>query len=213
VLHDDEALVALDKPTGLLSIPGRTAEAPSAWKLAETQLGQRLYAVHRLDRETSGVLMLAKSPQTHRLLNEAFEKRRVEKRYRARVFPAPEDDAGRLVSRLTHARRGFMRVAKPGEEGQEAVTLYRLLARFPSGEALLELEPLTGRTHQLRLQLADLGSPIVGEPHYRTIGGPVPLPAERLWLHALSLELGHPLTGERVKYQSLAPEPLRELGT
>jgi 23S rRNA-/tRNA-specific pseudouridylate synthase len=83
-----------------------------------------------------------------------------------------------------------------------------VLGLLPSGEALVDLRPLTGRTHQLRLQLAELGSPIVGEPHYRQLGGVSPLPAERMWLHAFSLEFDHPASGMRVKLEAPLPEGL-----
>jgi 23S rRNA-/tRNA-specific pseudouridylate synthase len=88
------------------------------------------------------------------------------------------------------------------------VTDLRVLELRPSGEALVELRPLTGRTHQLRLQLAEAGSPIVGEPHYRQLGGAAPLPADRLWLHALSLELDHPVTSRRFKIEAPPPREL-----
>jgi tRNA pseudouridine32 synthase / 23S rRNA pseudouridine746 synthase len=212
VLHADDSLVALDKPAGLLTVPGRKIDEPSLWRLAEAQLGARLFAVPRLDRETSGLVVFARSPEVHRSLNRGFELRQVNKEYRALVFPPPSQDGGRLTARLISARRGFMRIAKPGEAGQEAVTDYRVLGRLQSGEALVELRPLTGRTHQLRLQLADLGSPIVGEPHYRQLGGASPRPAERLWLHSHALELTHPATTHRMRLEAPLPEGLHLRG-
>ena len=208
ILFADDSFLAVDKPAGLLTIPGRKAGGESLWGLVEKHLGQKLFAVHRLDRETSGVVLFARSAEVHRTLSHAFEHRRVEKHYRARVFPAPSVSEATLRSQLVEARRGFMRVARPGQTGQEAITQLRVLALLPSGEALLDLQPLTGRTHQLRLQLAELGSPIVGEPHYRQLGGASALPGERLWLHALSLELAHPRTGEPVKLEAPLPEGL-----
>jgi RluA family pseudouridine synthase len=208
VILADDSIVALDKPVGLLTIPGRKGSEESLWRLVERQFGHRLFVVHRLDRETSGVVVFARSAETHRVLSQAFEHRRVEKHYRARVFPAPPAPEVTLRSMVVSARRGFMRVAAPGEAGREAVTDLRVLGSFPSGEALLDLQPHTGRTHQLRLQLAELGSPIVGEPHYRQLGGASALPAERLWLHALSLDFEHPATGERVSIEAPAPDGL-----
>jgi RluA family pseudouridine synthase len=204
-IHADDLLVALDKPAGLLTIPGRKIDEPSLWRLAEAKLGARLYAVHRLDRETSGVVVFAKSPEAHRALSQAFERRLVRKKYLARVFPPPPETEGRLVARMVSGRRGFMRIARRGEASREAVTDYRTLGLLPSGEALVELEPLTGRTHQLRLQLAELGAPIVGETHYRQLGGVRPLPSERLWLHAQSLALAHPATGDRLTIEAPCP--------
>jgi tRNA pseudouridine32 synthase/23S rRNA pseudouridine746 synthase/23S rRNA pseudouridine955/2504/2580 synthase len=208
ILLADEWLVAADKPAGLLTIPGRRAEGASLWRLLEEELGQKLYAVHRLDRDTSGVVVFARSAKSHRVLNQAFEHRQVEKHYRARVFPAPSELQSTLRSELVPARRGFMRVARPGERGQEAVTELRTLGVLPSGDAIVDLQPHTGRTHQLRLQLAEMGSPIVGEPHYRKLDGAVPRLAQRLWLHALSLKLGHPETGEPIELVAPLPEGL-----
>ena len=206
ILLADEWLVAVDKPAGLLTIPGRRAEGGSLWRLLEEELGQKLYAVHRLDRDTSGVVVFARSAKSHRALNQAFEHRRVEKHYRARVFPVPIELQATLRSQLVPARRGFMRVARPGEDGQEAITELRSLGVLPSGEAIVDVQPRTGRTHQLRLQLAEMGSPIVGEPHYRKLGGAAPLPGERLWLHALSLKLAHPGTGEPLELVAPLPD-------
>jgi RluA family pseudouridine synthase len=208
ILFADDSLLAVDKPAGLLTIPGRKAGGQSLWRLIEQHLGQKVFVVHRLDRETSGVVLFARSAEIHRTLSLAFEHRRIQKHYRARVFPAPSVTAATLRSQIVEARRGFMRVARPGQTGQEAITELRVLGVLPSGEALLDLQPLTGRTHQLRLQLAELGSPIVGEPHYRKLGGASALPAERLWLHALSLELAHPRTGEVMKLEAPIPEGL-----
>jgi RluA family pseudouridine synthase len=208
-IHADELLVAMDKPAGLLTIPGRDLDEPSLWRLAERELGGRLFAVHRLDRETSGVVLFARSPEAHRSLSRAFEQRDVRKEYRALVFPPPGATEGEMRSRMAKGRRGFMRLARPGETAQEAVTGYRVLAVLSSGQAVVALEPLTGRTHQLRFQLAELGSPIVGESHYRQLGGATPLPSERLWLHALSIELMHPGTGRSMKVEASAPPVLR----
>jgi tRNA pseudouridine32 synthase/23S rRNA pseudouridine746 synthase len=208
VLFADAFLIAVCKPAGLLTVPGRNLGEASLWRLLEHRKGHKLFAVHRLDRETSGVVLFARSAAAHRSLSQAFERRLVEKIYLARVHPAPAVSPATLRSTIVAARRGFMRTARVGESGQEAVTDLRVLGLSSSGDAIVELRPRTGRTHQLRLQLAEAGSPIVGEPHYRELGGAAPLPAERLWLHALSLEFDHPTTYQRLKIEAPPPAEL-----
>jgi tRNA pseudouridine32 synthase/23S rRNA pseudouridine746 synthase len=208
VLFADAFLIAVSKPVGLLTVPGRNLGEASLWRLLEHQEGHKLFAVHRLDRETSGVVLFARSAAAHRSLSQAFERRLVEKIYLARVHPAPSVSPVTLRSAMVAARRGFMRAARAGESGQEAVTDLRVLRRSSSGDAIVELRPRTGRTHQLRLQLAEAGSPIVGEPHYRQLGGAAPLPGERLWLHALSLEFDHPTTSQRLRIEAPPPPEL-----
>ncbi len=209
LLYEDEALLAFDKPAGLLSVPGRSEAAASLWRLAEQARGERLWAVHRLDRETSGVILFARDAESHRRLSGAFEARQVRKRYLAQVAPPPEPDAGAWVQALVPARRGHMRLARPGERGLRAETTYRVIERA-GGRALVELLPRTGRTHQLRLQLASAGSPIVGEPHYRPLEPPgaAALAASRLWLHAASVQLAHPRTGRDLRIEAPSPEGL-----
>jgi tRNA pseudouridine32 synthase / 23S rRNA pseudouridine746 synthase len=214
VLYRDRHLVAFAKPPGLLTIPGRKAESDHVLGqgfrlLAETGASQKkLFVVHRLDRLTSGLVLFALDADSHRVLCRQFERREIDKRYLALVAPAPADTEGTLVSTIVTARRGFMRRARAGEEGLEAVTGYRVVdAARPEG-ALLALTPRTGRTHQIRLQLADLGSPIVGEPHYHPLDGEVARPSTRLWLHAWQIEFDHPATGRSVRIEAIPPKEL-----
>ncbi len=204
-LYADDALVAFDKPAGLLTIPGRRAGEPTLKEEGEKALGRPLWTVHRLDRETSGLVIFALGPEAHRALSMAFERREVEKRYVALVHPAPARDEARLEGPLAPARRGFMRPARPGEKGAIAVTSFRVLRRLAGGRALLEVRPETGRTHQIRLQLAEAGSPIVGEPHYRSSAGVRALPGPRLFLHAAALSLRHPATRARLSLEAPLP--------
>ncbi len=207
ILWRDESLVAVLKPAGLLTIPGRTPGAPTLREELERLVGERLLVVHRLDRETSGVVVFARSEEAHRRLCLAFERREVEKRYLAWVAPGPVAPGGEIVQDLVPARRGFVRVARAGEHGQRAVTGWTLLG--PRGEgALLELRPLTGRTHQIRIALAEAGMPIVGEPHYRSPEGVRPRPGVRLFLHAHRLAFAQPATGEAVEIEAPPPREL-----
>jgi RluA family pseudouridine synthase len=214
LIYRDRYLVAFAKPPGLLTIPGRESEREhvlgQGFRLLD-EIGagrKKLFIVHRLDRLTSGLVLFALDADAHRALCLEFQRREVDKRYLALVHPAPPDSEGTLISSVVPARRGFMRRARAGEDGVEAVTGYRVLeADRPEG-ALVELTPRTGRTHQIRLQLADLGSPIVGEPHYHPIGGAVARPAARLWLHAWRIQFRHPATGEMTRLEAPPPREL-----
>ncbi|MHB8419627.1 MAG: RluA family pseudouridine synthase [Myxococcales bacterium] len=207
VLWQDDAWVVFDKPSGLLTIPGRRAGEDSLKGAGERLLGRALWTVHRLDRETSGVVAFALTAEAHRALCLAFERREVEKRYLALVAPAPRAEEGRLEDALVPARRGFMRLARPGEKGAVAITSYRVRSRIDGGRALLDVRPETGRMHQIRLQLAEAGCPIVGEPHYRFRQLHAE-PAPRLLLHAWTLTLRHPVSGAPLTLEAPPPPEL-----
>jgi len=176
VLFRSEGLVAVDKPPGMLVVPGRSRDgAPTVRQRLEAELGQKLWVVHRLDRETSGVLLLALDAASHRAGSLAFERGQVRKTYLALV--APPLEAPRLVARaLLPARRGRMRLAGPGEPGKPARTRLRPLEVHRLG-GLVEAEPLTGRTHQIRLHLQAAGAPLLVDAQY---GRPGPVTASAL---------------------------------
>ena len=197
VLWSGEGLVAVDKPAGVAVIPGRSETGgPPLREQLEAQLGRRVWVVHRLDRDTSGVLLFALDPEAHRAASLAFEQGRADKRYLALVSP-PLAAALRLEAALVPARRSRMRVAGPGEEGKDAVTELLPLETF-GDVALVEARPLTGRTHQIRVHLRHAGAPLLVDPQYgrpevvteRRLGGPsdavvldrTPLHASRLLL-------------------------------
>jgi tRNA pseudouridine32 synthase/23S rRNA pseudouridine746 synthase len=183
VVFEDERLLAADKPAGQPTIPGRgdVREALNA-ELSRAR-GARLFVVHRLDLEASGLVVFAKDAETHRKLCAEFEGRRAEKTYLAAV-------AGRLegegVCDQPLKEFGSGRVA-PAADGKPALTRWRV-ERPLRGATLLRVEPKTGRKHQIRAHLCALGRPILGDPRY----GPAPRPvggAPRLMLHALSLRV------------------------
>jgi len=205
ILHLDADLVAVDKPAFV------STHAPDAERQddAHSRLGAYLrergearpyLGIHqRLDRDTSGVLVFTRRKEANRAMAEQFEGRRVKKTYVAAVSGLRGPDRGVLRHKLAPGRDGAMRaLPASAREGQEAVTRYRVLER--RGErALCELAPETGRTHQLRVQLAAVGAPIAGDPLY---GG---APAARLMLHATELALRHPASGRPLVLQSSPP--------
>ena len=170
VFEDDDILV-IDKPAGLLTIATERERERTAYRLladyvgahggASTRRGApRLFIVHRLDRETSGLLVFAKSPAAKRRLQEQFAARSVERRYVAVVEGVVREPEGALRSRLREDRSLRVRRAREGSEGREAITRYRVLARGPA-TTRLELSLVTGRRAQIRAQLGELGHPIV----------------------------------------------------
>jgi tRNA pseudouridine32 synthase/23S rRNA pseudouridine746 synthase/23S rRNA pseudouridine955/2504/2580 synthase len=164
LLWDGGDFFAVDKAPGTLVIPGRGEEdVPSLREQLEHAQGAKVFVVHRLDRDTSGVLLFARTASAHRELSMAFERGLIRKVYRALVDGAlaqPE----RVEVALAPARRGRMRPAK-GEEGKHALTVVRPLEVFDRA-TFVEAEPLTGRTHQIRIHLQAIGHPLLVDPQY-----------------------------------------------
>lgn len=216
ILHQDPHLVAVDKPSGRLVIPGRGAPEGTVREEVEELVG-RVFVVHRLDRGTSGVLLFARTATAHRLLNAAFERQEVVKRYLAIVLGAPR--LRRVAVPLAPARRGRMRPARPGDpRGKAAATSLRVLDTFPARAplpelSLVEVVPETGRTHQIRVHLAQAGHPLAVDPDYGE-AGPLLDAAGRVLLartplHAARIEVGHPATGRPLAIEAPLPEDMQ----
>jgi RluA family pseudouridine synthase len=209
LLYEDAELLAVAKPAWLTMQGSHASQRLSLEAMLRARLGApELVAVHRLDRQTSGVALFAKGPGAARALGRAFAERRVGKRYLAVVSPAPGEDAFEVegaIVRVPHPRRPRFVLAPPGTPGPASHSRFRVLRR--SGErALLLAEPSTGRTHQLRVQLAARGTPIVGDDLYGPPFAPgAPSAAERIQLHALQLAL--PARGGRPPLLLEAPLP------
>jgi RluA family pseudouridine synthase len=234
ILYEDDDLLVINKPAGLLVLPDRwDASKPTVIKLARAYLqrgvdgeaaisGQmpRIWVVHRLDRDTSGVLILAKTAQSHAALSQQFEHGKVQKTYLALVSGQAVRDAG--VIRLPigpHAHKPGMMAIRRGH-GKSALTRYSVVERF-RGYTLLDVRPQTGRSHQIRVHLQAIGSPLAidalygsSEPlvlsaikrSYRPKAGAVEHPLmTRLTLHAQALRLMHPTQGGACTW--LAPLP------
>lgn len=192
IVYIDDTLLVIDKPAGLPSLPdGYDPAAPHVRSLLEPQFG-RLWIVHRLDRGTSGVLLLARSVEAHRFLNRQFDQRLVSKLYHALVNGLPEWDT-RIVDLPLRADVGHKhRTVVDQAHGKQAETQLRVLERFQTC-ALVEAAPQTGRTHQIRAHLAAVGHPLVGDELYGSQAGNLPPVMLRLGLHARQLTIEHPV--------------------
>jgi 23S rRNA pseudouridine1911/1915/1917 synthase len=205
LVHEDAAMVVVDKQPGLLSMATERERERTAYRLLWDYLAAqrpraRPFIVHRLDRETSGLLVFAKSEATKRSLQAQFEARTVERVYVALVRGKVRREAGTLESRLVEDKS--LRVhPTSGPEGKTAITSYRVIGHGQD-TTLLELSLGTGRRRQIRVQLAAIGHPIVGD---REHGGPSG-PFRRLCLHAKRLGFVHPTTGKAIRFDSAAPE-------
>ena len=192
IIFEDDRIVAVCKPAGRVTIPGRGEIGESVNYEIERRLRRKIFVVHRLDREASGLLVFAKDAETHRLLCAEFESRVAKKEYLA-VVAGALSGTGEIDKPLREFSSG--RVA-PAADGKPALTRWHA-ERTLRGATLLRVEPLSGRKHQIRAHLSSLGHPILGDPQY----GPPPRPigrVKRLMLHALALhlELGYDLRAE-----------------
>ncbi len=211
-------MVVADKPAGVAVIPapGEPAAACLRDRVA-AQIGTRAWVVHRLDRDTSGIVVFARTAEAHRMLSMAFDRRDVERRYVALVRGVPDVPGGIIDLPLHGARKGKVRPARPDEAGaqpaQTTVTVTRVWRAGAAVIAQVQVEPLTSRHHQLRVHLRALNTPIVGDAVYGTAIAPLPaeVPAVRLALHASFLEIPHPSGARRVVVESPWPLDLQVL--
>ena len=202
LLHADDALIVTDKPAGLLSVPGRgEAGQDHLTGRVQAQFADAL-VVHRLDQATSGLMLFARGAAAQRALSMAFEQRQIAKRYDAVVEGQPADDAGRIEAPLAADWPNRPRQMVDAQRGKPSLTLWRVLSRSEPGNATrLALQPVTGRSHQLRVHLLHIGHPIRGDRLY----GAAPWQAERLLLHACRLQLAHPVSRAPFLFESAAP--------
>jgi tRNA pseudouridine32 synthase/23S rRNA pseudouridine746 synthase len=207
LLHADAALLVLDKPAGLLSVPGRGADKQDCLSARVQQQFADALIVHRLDMATSGLMLMARGAAMQRRLNHAFASRLVHKRYIAVVdghLAAPIDEWGVIdLPILVDWPRRPLRIIDA--RGQSSVTRWRVLAHELGADGQpqtrLELEPVTGRAHQLRVHLQAIGHAILGDALYAS--DTVQARSERLLLHASELALTHPVSGEPSHFNSV----------
>lgn len=204
LLLADEQLVAVDKPAGLLSVPGRGPEHADCVASRVQAAYADALIVHRLDMGTSGVLVFGRGAAAQRTLSVAFAERRVDKRYIAIVAGSPSADEGGVSLPLICDWPNRPCQMVDHEHGKPSATLWRVLQRSADGATTrVELIPLTGRSHQLRVHMQQIGHPIVGDELYAPPD--VQAMAPRLLLHAECLKLFHPADGRLVTIQSPCP--------
>lgn len=203
LLHHDEYLVVVDKPAGVLVVPAPGRSGPTVVDLLQRQLDQRVIAVHRLDEQTTGCLVLALDEHARAGLDAAFRSHAVERDYLALCTAVPSPDAGCIESRLEEGSDGVVRVVRRG--GRRAVTHYETLERRGRG-ALIRCRLETGRRNQIRAHLAALQCPVAGDRKYgfRARSGES---WPRVMLHSWRIALRHPILGGPVRCEVPPPEP------
>jgi 23S rRNA pseudouridine1911/1915/1917 synthase len=210
IVWQDAYLLVVDKPAGLVVHPARGhREGTLSQLLAGTAAGgepERAGIVHRLDRDTSGLLVVACTEDVHRLLQEALRKRLIEREYIALVEGRPPARTGTIEAPIGRDPRVRTRMAVGGSGSREARTHFTI-ERSLRDVSLLRLRLDTGRTHQIRVHLQAIGHPVCGDPEYGTSGL---LGLRRQFLHATRLAFQHPITGEQVEVDSPLPQDLRD---
>jgi 23S rRNA pseudouridine1911/1915/1917 synthase len=210
VIHEDSEVIAIDKPSGLLSVSSGdgdksdTAFARLTASLDKRRAG-RVFVVHRIDRDTSGVLLFARTPESRDRLQSNWET--VKKTYLAVTIGTPEPAEGVIENFLTEGADMRVRASRfETPDAKRAISRYRVTGgrgRFALVEVVIE----TGRKHQIRVHMAGVGCPVIGDKMY----GAKLDPAERLGLHAWQLAFDHPITGKRIEVESPFPKGLRKL--
>lgn len=208
ILYEDENIVVIDKPAGLLSVANAKEKEKTAYRMVGDYLrgkGEKVFVLHRLDKDTSGVLMFAKSEAVKRAFQDNWDKLVQRRCYLALVEGVPRQNEGMVRSYLMETDTHLVySVERPGGSAKEAITAYRLLSR--KGElSLLEVELATGRKNQIRVHMKDLGHPVTGDKKYggtlNTLG--------RLGLHAHILTVTDPFTKKSMTFTAPAPKGFR----
>jgi len=205
IIYEDDWLIVVDKPSGLLVIPTPKKEKGTLTDLLNRELDERgveanAYPCHRLDRETSGLIIYSKGKSTQKLLMNEFKNREVKKGYIAVARGAVKRDSDTIKSGIYNRNKN---------RHETAITKYRVLRR-KGHLSVLEVEPVTGRTNQIRIHLARIGHPIIGERVY-AFRKDFKIRFKRVALHASKIEFKHPVTGKALKFASPLPEEIEEL--
>ena len=207
ILYEDREVIVVDKPPGLLSVATPMGEEDTMFDRVLNWVSRnqstRAHLVHRLDRETSGCMILAKSPEVRDFLQSQFKDRSVERIYHAVVFGKPADESGVATSRIQESRDKRVRLVPKGERGgKEAITNWRVEKSAPI-HSLIRIKIDTGRRAQIRLHMSEIGCPVVGDTRY----GRGKASVNRLCLHASELQFEHP-NGRRIRVNSGLPDKL-----
>lgn len=205
LLYEDEHLIVVNKPAKLLSIANEKEKNRTAYHIVtdyvKTQhIDNRIFVIHRLDRDTSGVLMFARDPQTKELFQSRWNQIVTRRGYQAVVEGVPRRACDTIRSHLVETKTHLIFSGEPGSNSQEAVTNYRML-KAGSGYALLDIFIDTGRKNQIRVHMAEMGNPIAGDRQYGAATNPI----GRLCLHANELSFTHPVTGKPTTFLAKTP--------
>ena len=205
ILYEDNDIIVVNKPEGMAAIPDRRRAGDSFLDVLSAERGERLYVVHRLDRETSGVIVFARTAEAHRYLNRQFEGRTVRKVYLALTHGVVGEDRGVIDKPLRQFGSG--RVAVDAAAGKSSLTEFHVRERLRA-HTLVEARPRTGRRHQIRVHLYSLGHPIAGDPLYGDHAGQRAYP--RLMLHAHTLTVHLP-SGRPQSVEAPIPDSFRSI--
>lgn len=204
ILHVDDHYLIVDKPAGLLSVPGRGAAHQDCLIARLQATWPEALIVHRLDMDTSGLMIIARGVEAHRALSMMFERREPRKEYHAFVYGHPREDDGVITLPLRADIDNRPRQIVDHEHGKPCETHWRVVTRFDNGTAHILLKPVTGRSHQLRVHMAQLGHPILGDNLYAHEAALAM--GKRLYLHASALAFNEPWEGGScVSYSSPCP--------
>jgi len=211
IVYEDDAVIVMNKPSGLLTIATEKEKKETAYYLLNAYFKERnpsrpdrAFIVHRLDRETSGLIVFAKDEAAKHRLQRDWNN--AEKKYYAVVEGVPKDSEGRIESYLGETTAFKVYSETAGEESKRAVTRYRVM-KAGGGQALLDVLLETGKKHQIRVHLADIGCPVVGDKKY----GAKTNPFRRIALHAYSLSFAHPVSGKQMHFTTLLPKAFASL--
>lgn len=231
ILYEDRFLLVLDKPAGLVVHPAPGNPDGTLVNALIAHCGDSLTGiggerrpgiVHRLDKDTSGIMVVAKTETVHHALSARFAARDIDRQYKALCWGLPEQKSGTVEGDIGRDPRDRKRMGVVARNGKPALTRYQVLRGFGLGAALLECRLLTGRTHQIRVHLAHIGHPLIGDPvylkrkpaaarHLPEPGRLLALDFPRQALHAERLGFRHPVTGETLSFQTPPPEDFQQL--
>ncbi|HUX12001.1 MAG TPA: RNA pseudouridine synthase [Spirochaetia bacterium] len=213
ILFEDESIAVVEKPAGLLSVATGKGDEQTAYNLlwdhvAKEGEGRRIFVVHRLDRDASGIMMFAKDPEVKKTLQSEWDESVVERSYLVVVEGQIAQPAGTITSWLRETKSLHIRSSRVPDDGKKAISHYRVVRSTPA-YSLVEVTLETGRKNQIRVHMCDLGNPVVGDKKYGSEGNPI----RRLALHAFRLVFRHPTSGELMRFETEVPrEFLRLVG-
>lgn len=211
IVFEDPYIIIIEKEAGLLSIATATEKEQTAYSILSDHVKKRdsknkIFVLHRLDRDTSGVMMFAKSEKVQQLLQNAWKETVLERSYVAVVEGLVTKEQGTITSWLTESKAFIMYSSRTPNDGQKAVTHYQVLKKNKH-YSLLEVKLETGRKNQIRVHMQDIGHSVIGDKKY----GATKHPIGRLGLHARVLAFKHPITGEEVRYETDIPKEFLNL--